>query len=81
MSELAKLTGPKVLPASGGPARQLVVLLHGVGADGVLPKAGLRLPLRIGDAFVAGRIDHRPGPLTAENLRDTLGRRNVELPA
>jgi phospholipase/carboxylesterase len=34
MSDLAKLTGPKVLPASGGPARQLVVLLHGVGADG-----------------------------------------------
>jgi phospholipase/carboxylesterase len=28
------LTGPEALPLSGGPARQLVVLLHGVGADG-----------------------------------------------
>lgn len=30
----AGLDGPRVGPASGGPARQLVVLLHGVGADG-----------------------------------------------
>lgn len=29
-----RLTGPTAAPASGGPARQLVVLLHGVGADG-----------------------------------------------
>ncbi|HEV7371644.1 alpha/beta hydrolase [Arenibaculum sp.] len=28
------LWGPSLAPASGGPARQLVVLLHGVGADG-----------------------------------------------
>jgi phospholipase/carboxylesterase len=28
------LSGPRVPPAAGGPARQLVVLLHGVGADG-----------------------------------------------
>ncbi|MBC7906568.1 MAG: dienelactone hydrolase family protein [Rhodospirillaceae bacterium] len=28
------LTGPSAAPASGGEARQLVVLLHGVGADG-----------------------------------------------
>ena len=28
------LTGPSYGPAAGGPARQLVVLLHGVGADG-----------------------------------------------
>ncbi|MDO8605565.1 MAG: dienelactone hydrolase family protein [Phaeospirillum sp.] len=28
------LTGPSVEPASGGPAAQLVVLLHGVGVDG-----------------------------------------------
>ena len=28
------LTGPSADPLSGGPARQLVVLLHGVGADG-----------------------------------------------
>jgi phospholipase/carboxylesterase len=30
----APLTGPEALPLSGGPARQLVVLLHGVGANG-----------------------------------------------
>lgn len=28
------LTGPEAMPLSGGPARQLIVLLHGVGADG-----------------------------------------------
>lgn len=28
------LTGPEVAPASGGPAKQLVVFLHGLGADG-----------------------------------------------
>lgn len=28
------LSGPELAPASGGVARQLVVLLHGVGADG-----------------------------------------------
>ncbi|MBI3444766.1 MAG: dienelactone hydrolase family protein [Magnetospirillum sp.] len=28
------LSGPSVAPASGGPAAQLVVLLHGVGVDG-----------------------------------------------
>jgi phospholipase/carboxylesterase len=31
---LPSLTGPSLEPASGGPARQLVVMLHGVGADG-----------------------------------------------
>ncbi|MGE5476975.1 MAG: alpha/beta hydrolase [Bacteroidales bacterium] len=30
----SSLTGPEAPPLSGGPARQLVVLLHGVGADG-----------------------------------------------
>ncbi|CAA7611533.1 Predicted esterase [Candidatus Terasakiella magnetica] len=29
-----KLSGPSVEPASGGPAAQLVVFLHGVGSDG-----------------------------------------------
>jgi len=28
------LSGPSADPAAGGPARQLVVLLHGIGADG-----------------------------------------------
>ncbi|CCG41754.1 alpha/beta hydrolase [Magnetospirillum molischianum] len=31
---LPPLTGPEVPPASGGPAAQLVILLHGVGVDG-----------------------------------------------
>lgn len=31
---MALLDGPRAAPASGQPARQLVVLLHGVGADG-----------------------------------------------
>ena len=31
---MASLEGPRIGPASGGPARQLVVLLHGLGADG-----------------------------------------------
>jgi phospholipase/carboxylesterase len=33
-SQFPLLDGPRLAPASGGPARQLVVLLHGVGADG-----------------------------------------------
>ena len=31
---LPRLSGPCVEPASGGPAAQLVILLHGVGVDG-----------------------------------------------
>ncbi len=34
MSDPASLSGPTADPASGRPARQLVVLLHGIGADG-----------------------------------------------
>ncbi|NKB48292.1 MAG: prolyl oligopeptidase family serine peptidase [Alphaproteobacteria bacterium] len=34
MSEHTKLSGPRFGPASGEPAKQLVILLHGVGADG-----------------------------------------------
>lgn len=34
MAQLLKLSGPSRKPASGGAARQLVVLLHGLGADG-----------------------------------------------
>lgn len=33
-ANLPSLSGPERPPASGGPARSLVVLLHGVGADG-----------------------------------------------
>jgi phospholipase/carboxylesterase len=31
---MSMLSGPSASPAAGGPPRQLVVLLHGVGADG-----------------------------------------------
>jgi phospholipase/carboxylesterase len=31
---IPSLDGPRLSPASGGPARQLVVILHGYGADG-----------------------------------------------
>ena len=34
MDRQGSLSGPRLAPADGGPARQLVVLLHGLGADG-----------------------------------------------
>ncbi len=34
MTDLLELSGPSLAPASGGVARSLVILLHGVGADG-----------------------------------------------
>ena len=34
MTDLIELSGPSMAPASGGAARSLVILLHGVGADG-----------------------------------------------
>ena len=34
---MAQLRGPSLGPSAGGPPRQLVVLLHGVGADGQGP--------------------------------------------
>ncbi len=34
LNEAFKLDGPRIMPASGGAPRQLVVLLHGYGADG-----------------------------------------------
>jgi phospholipase/carboxylesterase len=49
------LSGPRMPPRAGGPPRQLVVLLHGVGADGsdlieLAPALARRLPSA---AFVA----------------------------
>ena len=46
---MAKLSGPSLPPQAGGPPRQLVVLLHGVGADGhdligLAPMLAGRLP-------------------------------------
>lgn len=34
MADLMQLSGPALAPAAGGPADSLVILLHGVGADG-----------------------------------------------
>ena len=34
MTNLPELSGPEVKPASGGPAKQLIVFVHGYGADG-----------------------------------------------
>ncbi len=34
MSDPTPLTGPALPPASGGTPKQVVVMLHGVGADG-----------------------------------------------
>ena len=47
--QLAELSGPRWGPASGGAARQLIVLCHGVGADGhdligLAPRWGQALP-------------------------------------
>jgi len=52
---MSKLSGPRRAPRAGGPARQLVVLFHGVGADGqdlisLAPPLAERLPHA---AFVA----------------------------
>ena len=34
MSELPELSGPEAAPASGGPAKQLIIFVHGYGANG-----------------------------------------------
>lgn len=52
---MARLSGPRMPPRAGGPPRQLIVLLHGVGADGedliaLAPALAERLP---NAAFVA----------------------------
>ena len=52
---MALLSGPRMPPRAGGPPRQLVVLLHGVGADGhdlieLVPALAAVLP---GATFVA----------------------------
>ena len=46
---MVMLSGPSVLPRAGGSPRQLVVLLHGLGADGrdlldLAPLLAERLP-------------------------------------
>ncbi len=49
MPDVIKLDGPSFGPAGGGAPRQLVVLLHGWGADGndligLAPQWAARLP-------------------------------------
>ena len=34
MSDLPELSGPEAAPASGGPAKQLIIFVHGYGANG-----------------------------------------------
>ncbi|GAB4513956.1 MAG: dienelactone hydrolase family protein [Roseibium sp.] len=61
------LDGPRLAPASGGPARQLVVILHGYGADGAdLIDLGRAWQGRLPDAaFIA---PDAPEPLPFEAL-------------
>lgn len=52
---MSRLTGPRLEPASGGTARQLVVILHGYGADGadLIDLGGIWSRLLPDAAFVA----------------------------
>ena len=58
---MSELDGPRVAPAAGGTARQLVVLCHGVGADGydLIDLARVFAPALPHAAFVA---PHAPFP-------------------
>jgi phospholipase/carboxylesterase len=57
----AELDGPRLEPRAGGPARQLVVFLHGYGADGndLIEIGRAWQPLRPHAAFVS---PHAPEP-------------------
>ena len=57
---IAMLDGPRIAPASGGPARSLVVFLHGYGADGndLIGLGPVLAPLLPDTAFVS---PHAPG--------------------
>jgi phospholipase/carboxylesterase len=59
---MAELDGPRFGPASGGRADALVVLVHGLGADGddLIELAAIWSPLLPGAAFVA---PHGPEPV------------------
>ncbi len=52
---MIELDGPRLGPADGGPAKALVVMLHGVGADGndLIGLAPMWAPLLPGVAFVS----------------------------
>ena len=55
MNAGVSLSGPRLAPADGGPARQLVVLVHGLGADGndLIGLGSTLAPLVPGAAFAA----------------------------
>ncbi len=57
------IDGPRLPPASGGPARKLVILLHGYGADGndLIDLGRYWAPLLPDAAFVS---PHAPEPCT-----------------
>jgi len=57
----ASLSGPRLAPADGGPPRQVVVLLHGLGADGndLIGLGSTLAPLLPGAAFVAPNAPER----------------------
>lgn len=67
MTSASVLDGPRFSPVSGGPARHLVVLLHGYGADGTdLIDLARFWQLNIPDAaFIA---PHAPEPLPFEGF-------------
>jgi len=56
----AMLDGPRIAPASGGPAKSLVVFLHGYGADGndLIDLGSVLAPVLPETAFVS---PHAPG--------------------
>ncbi|QKP78683.1 dienelactone hydrolase family protein [Methyloligella sp. GL2] len=57
------LEGPRLAPASGGPAKQLVILLHGYGADGndLIGLGAQWAPLLPDAAFVSPNAPHACG--------------------
>src|SRR5258706_35692 len=73
----AELTGPRLAPRSRGPARQLVIFLHGYGADGNdLIELGRAWQNLLPDAAdretVAGDVKVRPPILLIHGDRDDL---------
>jgi len=61
LSAPVTLSGPRLAPADGGPARQLVVLVHGLGADGndLIGLGSTLAPLLPGAAFAAPNAPER----------------------
>src|SRR5215470_1351660 len=64
-----ELTGPRIAPRSRGPARQLVIFLHGYGADGndLIELGRIWQPLMPDAAFVS---PHAPEPCAQSPVVD-----------